>query len=193
MLKQNEINQIMAHAKRMQSRANYQVQFNNCSQYTNLQGDHRLLLAFIANVSEKFTRDRKHVQNGAIDLPTYFNDTFAGSGKSWWEDITGIFKASVEIRYIGTMHFYIHKGEIVLDLIQAYERNRGLGTYMLNHVLDTAEEMGIAIHTYPCDTDPNTASWQQAKQKTLKLRGWFSDFEFTSHYSTAKMSFNSKK
>ena len=190
MLKQSEIKSILAHAKRMESRIDTQVEFNEIENYFDHGGDHMKLMVFLANLTMKLKADDKSYIIGAVELPTYYNDTFAPTGKEWWEDITNIFKASIVIENVGQLHFYIHKGEIVLDLIEAHKRNCGLGTYMLNLILDVVEEMGIAIHTYPCDTDPNTASWTEAKLKTLKLRQWFLDFEFTQHYSTAKMSYN---
>lgn len=186
----SELKLTMAHYKRMETRLDIQLPFNTIDNYIGMSPTFDHLIAFIHHVAATFkTTD---VKFGAIELPQYYNDTFKGDGKPWWQDIGPIFKVALELE-IGVLHFYIHNGQIVLDLIMAHNKGQGHGTAMLNTVLDTADDLGIDIHTYPCDTNPTTLSMTMAKTRTLKLRKWFSEFDFTSHKLTAKMTYKSKK
>lgn len=197
----SDIKSAIAHANRMSQRNDYRVDFNEIDDYAFKSINHARLTTFLFRLVKAFAEDRKYSRIGGVDLPTYFNDTFRPDGKCWYEDLNdGVYKVSIEVRYMGTMHFYIKqnyiinpKDEIVLDLIQAYEPGRELGTYMLNKVLDVADDLGETIVTYPCDIDPATTNYAEARSKTLRLRTWFSAFEFTGHWSTAKMTYKPNK
>mgnify|MGYP003628500798 CR=1 FL=1 len=203
----SEAKELIAHAKRMAKRPQYQVDFDETYKFVGLSPNWDHMLGFKLELMETFKSQGYVVTTGAIILPQYFNDTFRQTGAAWWEDIKeDVLKVSIEIETVGTMHFYQAKDKtsdfnhnhdrinnfITLDLIQAQTQNAGLGTLMMNTMLDTADKTNDTIATYPCDISPITTSLHQAKCNTIKLRNWFQEFSFDTRLDSARMLYTAK-
>ena len=60
--------------------------------------------------------------------------------------------------------------------IQVYKKGNGLGTDIMNNILDVSDELGIGVKVIPVDID----SEEFVKGNLYRLRGWYRSFGFKS-------------
>jgi GNAT superfamily N-acetyltransferase len=77
-----------------------------------------------------------------------------------------------------TIQLFFDGGSVELHIIEVYNRNKGLGTELMNHLLDTADDMGVKIKLIPIAYKScNTADFLE---NCFRLKRYYMDFNFVS-------------
>ena len=129
----------------------------------------------------------------------YFNDTFTANNKDWFEDVAGQFtKYMIFNDDFSLVLFQDEKDNIVLDQIRVVEKGQGLGTKVIDTLLDICDD-----HDWTCVTVPTAleqegdqelqeqlgmvGTYQLLTSRTQRLRKFYADFGFIGSPFTAKM------
>lgn len=163
----------------------------------------------VGEVAEMLQVDLSFYHGIKVDITTrqdggYFNDTFTATNKSWFEDVTGQFtKYKIGNNEFELIIFEDEKGHIVLDQIAVLNKGQGLGTKVIDTLLNICDRYDWTCVTVPTavdDPSDTTAAFFGAVsfynhliKRTQRLRNFYADFGFVSMPSTAKMIYHPEK
>ena len=131
----------------------------------------------------------------------YFNDTYMDNKKEWFEDIAGQFtKYMILNDDFSLVIFEDEKGNIVLDQIKVIVKNQGLGTKIIDTLLDICDDYNYTCVTVPTAIQEEGDDEQQEKlgmvgtynyiiNRTKRLRSFYHDFGFMPSPFSAKMTY----
>ena len=129
----------------------------------------------------------------------YFNDTFMANTKEWFEDISGEFtKYLIFNEAFSLLIFEDEKGNIVLDQIRVVEKNQGLGTKIIDTLLNICDDYNWTCVTVPTAIQEEgddvlamqlgmVGVYNHTINRTKRLRNFYTDLGFMSSPFTAKM------
>ena len=134
----------------------------------------------------------------------YFNDTFTDTNKDWFEDVSGLFtKYKIFNNDFELIIFEDEKGHIVLDQIAVLNKGQGLGTKIIDTLLNICDKYDWTCVTVPTaiadesDDMPRNLGmvwfYKHIIDRTKRLRNFYSDFGFMSMPSSAKMIYHPEK
>ena len=121
--------------------------------------------------------------------PMYYNDTFLPNGKPWYEDVYGnILKIVIAQEDAYKLVLFIDQhGRLVVDHIETLHKGNGLGTEIMNIVLDVCDLTETECVLVPTDLTDYSYSktknahelYTQVQKNTNRLRNWYiSSFGF---------------
>jgi len=129
----------------------------------------------------------------------YFNDTYMANEKDWHEDVDGEFtKYMIFNDDFSLIIFEDEKRNIVLDQIRVYEKGQGLGTIIIDTLLNICDDYNWNCVTVPTALQQEDDEELQVKlgmvgtyqlliSRTHRLRKFYNDFGFIGSPFSAKM------
>ncbi len=202
-LEKQAIKSFSRHENRMQMRQMRGALVNN--PWINYKKDHTR----VGEVAEMLDVDLSFYHGIKVNIAVkqdsgYFNDTFTAIGKDWFEDVSGLFtKYKIFNDDFELIIFEDEKGHIVLDQIGVANKGQGLGTKIIDTLLNLCDKYDWTCVTVPTAIADESDSMPMAlgaesfykhlQKRTKRLRNFYSDFGFMSMPSTAKMIYDPKK
>lgn len=163
----------------------------------------------VGEVAEMLQVDLKFYHGIEVDIHVkqdfgYFNDTFMANNKDWFEDVSGLFtKYKIFNKDFELLIFEDKKGHIVLDQIAVANKGQGLGTKIIDTLLNLCDRYDWTCVTVPTaiedesDYMPRNLGmvwfYKHIIDRTKRLRNFYSDFGFVSMPSSAKMIYKPMK
>ena len=163
---------------------------------------------WVGEVAEMLQVDLSFYHSIKVDIAVkqdfgYFNDTFTGTNKDWFEDVSGLFtKYKIFNDDFELIIFEDEKGHIVMDQIAVANKGQGLGTQIIDTLLNLCDRYDWTCVTVPTavadesDDMPRNLGmvwfYKHIIDRTKRLRNFYSDFGFVSMPSSAKMIYKAK-
>jgi len=197
-LEKTVFNSIIRHETRMERRA-MSGALVNMPWLSYTEADTRIDEVALMMVHTLFEKYQIKVNVNIRHDRGYFNDTFMANTKEWFEDISGEFtKYLIFNEAFSLLIFEDEKGHIVLDQIRVVEKNQGLGTKIIDTLLNICDDYNWTCVTVPTAIQEEGDDELQAKlgmvgthnhtiNRTKRLRNFYSDFGFIGSPFSAKM------
>ena len=116
----------------------------------------------------------------------HYDETFLPNGKPWWRDINRpVSLYTYQNEDFKLQFFEVNKTRICLNHIEVYKAGTGLGSKMLDQILDIADEFSVEIELVPVCINSDDLSYKQLKQGSNRLRQFYMDFGFKPTFNSA--------